>query len=495
MRSFLPYKLRAAAPLSLLAAALAYSFARHGFDPWLGLSLVPAIVWWRLELKSWHREQSLLDSIRAVLSEAVAGRLGARVVHIPPASRYARIAWDLNNTLDQVETCLHEADVAYACAKNQQFYRKAQLTGLHGAFAQCVKEFNDSVGVMESHHWTSEQNSLLAELGKRRTLHLLSYLQRYQKDITHITEEMIHVEDISNKNAETVTANQQTVASVIDNLLRITEISSAAQKSSAELSACSAEITSVTSLIASIADKTNLLALNAAIEAARAGEHGRGFAVVASEVRNLADTTKNATRQINGMVKRFTAAIDSVARDTETMSAMSDSSKTAIGEFGTGMQDLMARTLETYAKIALAKMISEVVLAKVDQMIYVQQVYRLMDVGVGSSEARTVAVGTDACKFGKWLHEGTGHTQYSHLPSFQRIHEPHEEVHRHAHAILDMLGQNWQSDRAARKRIIEEFMEMEKSTEEVIGLVETLHEEKKCFESVGSTGQTDVTLF
>ena len=72
-------------------------------------------------------------------------------------------------------------------------------------------------------------------------------------------------------------------------------------------------ISNIIGTINGISEQTNLLALNAAIEAARAGDVGRGFAVVADEVRSLASHSRQASDEIDKLVKDTVSRIDDLA--------------------------------------------------------------------------------------------------------------------------------------------------------------------------------------
>ncbi len=116
----------------------------------------------------------------------------------------------------------------------------------------------------------------------------------------------------------------ETTAIVKQNGVVMSEVSSRMQ----EIYDTSSEMTAIIQVIDGIAFQTNILALNAAVEAARAGESGRGFAVVAGEVRNLAQRSASAAREIKELID------DSVSRIA--------SGRTLVEKADRGMEDIIS---------------------------------------------------------------------------------------------------------------------------------------------------------
>ncbi len=139
------------------------------------------------------------------------------------------------------------------------------------------------------------------------------------------------------------------------------------------------QVSSLVTLIRSIADQTNLLALNAAIEAARAGEQGKGFAVVASEVRKLAEEVSKSVDEIQEIVGKVDnnsrIVVDTLEEGLQVVTAGQDNVKNTgqtfkeISQLIEGMnkkivalseqlnivvvkQDNMSRSIEEIAAIA-----------------------------------------------------------------------------------------------------------------------------------------------
>jgi len=117
----------------------------------------------------------------------------------------------------------------------------------------------------------------------------------------------------ASQNADNARQASQLAASASTVAVQGGEVVSQVVQTMKDINESSRKISDIIGAIDGIAFQTNILALNAAVEAARAGEQGRGFAVVAAEVRNLAQRSAEAAKEIKGLIM---ASVERVEQGT-----------------------------------------------------------------------------------------------------------------------------------------------------------------------------------
>ncbi|GAB2563638.1 MCP four helix bundle domain-containing protein [Dyella jejuensis] len=158
--------------------------------------------------------------------------------------------------------------------------------------------------------------------------------QRTQEQASSLEETASSMEEMTStvkQNAENASHANQLARGAREQAERGGEVAAQAVTAMREINSSSRKISDIVSLIDEIAFQTNLLALNAAVEAARAGEQGRGFAVVATEVRNLAQRSAGAAKEIklliNDSADKVRAGSELVDQSGKALSDIVDSVK------------------------------------------------------------------------------------------------------------------------------------------------------------------------
>jgi len=233
-------------------------------------------------------------------------------IEVTSCDEFGNLATSLNKTVDNLETMLRNIQSGMI------------------VLVQDVEEI--ASGNQNLSQRTAEQASSVEEIAATIEESMSAYRQNY--DNAKATS------SLANKSSELA----QSGGTLVDDAIVMME----------KVNSSSRKISDIIDLINGIAFQTNLLALNAAVEAARAGDQGRGFAVVAGEVRNLAQRSADAAKEIGHLIH------ESVNNATDGSDKVNSS--------GTALKEIIE------SSVSVDKMVSEITIGMDEQKTGLDQI-------------------------------------------------------------------------------------------------------------------------
>ena len=260
------------------------------------------VVEWMDRTHEINTESEIQEIVRAVQQ----GSLERRIETAGKEGFFLRLSESINEMVATIGNTMDDINVVMSALSRGDLTRSIDndYQGAFGAVADSVNETVEKLSQIVGEIRASAQevsatakeildgnNSLSA-----RTEHQASALEQTASSMEQITSTV-------KQNSDNAQLANQLAESARQTADKGGEVVSRAIEAMDEINRSSEKIAEIIGVIDEIAFQTNLLALNASVEAARAGEQGRGFAVVATEVRNLAQRSATAAKEIKELIQ------------------------------------------------------------------------------------------------------------------------------------------------------------------------------------------------
>ncbi|SDK85592.1 methyl-accepting chemotaxis protein, partial [Methylophilus rhizosphaerae] len=265
---------------------------------------------------------------------------------------------NLNTCIDAVNMLVADADLLAEAAKDGRITVRAEADKHQGDFRTIIEGVNNTLDmVVEPIIAVTEAVETITTAANEISSGNADLSARTEQQASSLEETAASMEELAStvkQNAENAKQANQLALTASDVAVKGGAVVNEVVATMSAINDSAKKIEDIISVIDGIAFQTNILALNAAVEAARAGEQGRGFAVVAGEVRNLAQRSASAAKEIKELIS------DSVSKTTEGTRLVENA--------GSTMEDVVSSVQR------VADIISEISAASAEQTTGIDQV-------------------------------------------------------------------------------------------------------------------------
>ena len=256
--------------------------------------------------------KSIVDNVKSmtgqmgiIIQAAKSGQIMIRADVGHSQGVYRKLLEGINDTLDAVDGPIEEVVRVLGAVAKGDLIERVNQTYL-GVFAKLCDDANTTVdNLAHSVKTIKEAANAINTVSREIAMGNMDLSQRTEEQSVSLAETATSMEVLSStvkQNADNARQANQMSVMASDVAMKGGKLVRQVVLTMDDINESSQKIVDIISVIDSIAFQTNILALNAAVEAARAGEQGRGFAVVANEVRNLAQRSASAAKDIKSLI-------------------------------------------------------------------------------------------------------------------------------------------------------------------------------------------------